>query len=393
MIRILLIICAAVATWALDTRDVFRTGTEGYGVYRIPGLIVTSKGTLLAYAEARKTAAGLDWDAIDIVVRRSEDGGKTWSENVVIHRGLAGIQQNPVAAVRKRPADTITFNNPVAIADRKPGVVHFLFCAEYMRAFYSSSEDDGKSFSPPVEITATFDAFRPEYDWRVIATGPGHGIQTRRGRLVVPVWLSSAEKDPHHPNLLATIYSDDRGKTWKRGSIALRGGGEVENPNETAAVELADGQVMLNVRSMSAKHRRIVITSQDGASNWSAPRFQEELLEPICFGSIARHGNPKRKRLVFVNPDTLERIGQAAQPGRPRDRKNLTVQLSEDDGRTWKWKRVIDAGGSGYADIATDRSGAVLVLYERGELIAGRLRIEALTLVRMPLEWIKETSR
>lgn len=360
-------------------------------MYRIPGIVVTASGALLAYAEARKSPGGNDWDAIDIVLRRSENGGVTWSPQQVIGQVPGPRAQNPAASSRKRDADVITYNNPVAIADEKKALVHFLFCIEYMRAFYMRSEDDGKTFSPPVEITKTFEAFRPEYNWKVIATGPGHGIQLRNGRLLIPVWLSTSETDPHHPNLLATIYSDDHGRTWKRGAIAVAGGGEVINPNETAAVELANGHVMLNVRSMSQRHRRIVVTSRDGVSNWSAPRFQEELVEPICFGSIVRYGAAGKRgtnRLLFVNPDNLLRAGRPGEPGKGRDRKNLTVQLSEDDGQTWKVKRVVDPGWSGYADIAVGKDQSIYILYERGDPSVGWFRIAALTLVRLPLSWI-----
>jgi sialidase-1 len=370
--------------------DIFVSGTQGYGMYRIPGLAVTPKGALLAYAEARKTS-GSDWDGIDIVIRRSEDGGATWSEQRVIGQISGSVSQNPVTADRKRPPDAITYNNPVAISDRKNGVVHFLFCVEYMRAFYMRSTDDGKTFSKPLEITPTFEQFRSDYNWKVIATGPGHGIQLNSGRLLVPVWLSTSETDPHHPNLLATIYSDDHGKTWRRGAIAAKTGGEVINPNETVGVQLADGRVMLNARSMSKRHRRLVVTSPDGATRWSNPRFQDELVEPICFGSIVRYGETSRRgpnRLLFVNPDNLLRGGQPGEPGRSRDRRNLTVQLSEDDGATWKVKRVIDPRWSGYADIGVGPDGTIYCLYERGAPDETRLRIAALTLVRFPLTWV-----
>lgn len=392
--RAFVLLAAAAGLFAAsepERTDLFVSGTFGYGMYRIPGIAVTPKGALLAYAEARRTTGGSDWDPIDVVIRRSEDGGKTWSDQLVVSQVKGTISQNPAASSRKRAPGAITFGNPVVISDRKKGIVHFLFCAEYMRAFYMRSNDDGKTFTSPVEITSTFEQFRPEYDWKVLATGPGHGIQLKNGRLLVPVWLSTSETGPHHPNLVATIYSDDHGRTWRRGAIAARGGGEVNNPNETAAVQLADGRVMLNVRSMSARHRRIVLLSPDGSSRWSAPRFQEELLEPICFGSIARHGATSRRgpnRLLFVNPDNLLKGGQSGEPGSPRDRRNLTVQLSEDDGATWKVKRVIDPGWSGYADINVGPDGLIYLLYERGEPEAKSFRPAALTLVRFPLDWL-----
>ncbi len=375
--------------------DVFTSGEHGHLMYRIPGLAVTPKGALLAYAEGRRTS-GSDWDDIRLVIRRSEDNGVSWSPQQVI--GLLGgpVTQNPVTAGLNRPPGAITYNNPVAISDRKKGLVHFLYCVEYMRAFYMRSADDGKTFSPPVEITKTFEGFRTQYNWKVIATGPGHGIQLDNGRLLVPVWLSTASVAPHHPSVLATIYSDDHGRTWRPGRIAVMGDGEITDPSEAVAVQLANGHVMLNVRTRSPRHRRLVVTSPDGATRWSAPRFQEELVEPVCFGSIARYGSPSRRganRLLFVNPDNLLLDGQAAKPGQSRARRNLTVQLSEDDGATWTVKRVIDPGWAGYADINVGPDKSIYVLYERGHPDAQRFRIAALTLVRFPLAWILEARQ
>lgn len=359
--------------------DVFVSGTGGYAMYRIPGIAVTARGTLLAWAEARRTGAS-DWDGIDIVMRRSEDGGRTWSAQRVIGTVAGTLSQNPAAPSRGRAAGAITYNNPVAIAGAERGLVHFLFCVEYMRAFYMRSTDDGRSFSAPREITVTFDQFRPEYPWKVLATGPGHGIRLKNGRLLVPVWLSTSEGgNAHRPSVAATIYSDDGGQSWHRGEIAVRNERGIVNPSETVAAQLSDGRVMLNVRTESAAHRRLIVVSSDGASKWSEPRFQDELLEPVCFGSLVRAGS---KRLLFVNPDNLLRGGTAGEPGRSRDRKNLTVQLSEDDGATWKVKRVIDPGPAGYADINVGRRGEVYCLYERGD------RVAALTLVRFPLSWL-----
>jgi sialidase-1 len=305
--------------------DLFTADTLGYELFRIPGLAITSKGTLLAYAEARKTGKG-DWGSIDVMLRRSENGGKSFADPTVISNVSVPIHKNPMAVAKGLGGDDgITFNNPLAIADNQTGAVHFLFCAEYMRAFYMRSDDDGKTFSQPVEITDAFDAFRPEYDWKVLATGPGHGIQLKNGRLIVPVWLSTGTGGhAHRPSVVATIYSDDHGATWQRGDIAVPNNDDTINPSETVAVQLADGSVMLNLRTESKRNRRVVTVSPDGATKWSEPRYQEELVEPICFGSIARlsgAGDGRPNRLVFVNPDNLLRGDAEGEPGRGRDRR------------------------------------------------------------------------
>ena len=371
----------------LTRQELFATGQGGYAHYRIPGIIVTRKGTILAYAEARKSLRG-DWGTTDIVLRRSTDRGATWSPFRVIAAVDGPKAKNPVAVVQKLGADEeVTYNNPVAIADRKSGAVHFLFCLEYMRAFYMRSDDDGQTFSKPVEITSVFDAFRPEYPWKVLATGPGHGIQLRNGRLLVPIWISTGTGGhAHRPSVTSTIYSDDSGQTWKRGEIAVPDTPDQVFPSETAAAQLSDGRVMLNVRTESKTHRRTVVTSPDGATHWSKPRFDPRLLEPICFGTILSLGG---KRLVFANPDTLDKTGTAAEPGKNRDRKNLTVQFSDDDGATWKSKRVMEPSWSGYSDLAQGSDGTIYHFYELGAKDGMAFQTASLQLAAFPLSWLK----
>jgi sialidase-1 len=373
-----LLLASAVLAAEPTRVDVFRSDEAGYPLFRIPGLIVTAKGTLLAYAEGRRTPG--DWAEIAIVMRRSTDGGQTWSPIVTLSRKPADFAKNPHALRMKNVrADEATFNNPVAIADRS-GAVHLIYCLEYKRAFYCHSNDDGQSFSEPVEITSTFAAFAKDYSADVIATGPGHGIQLRSGRLLVPVWLSPGTGgNAHHPSAISTIYSDDGGTTWKRGEIASRPTDVINDPNETTAAELSDGRVMLNVRHQSKHEGRMVLTSPDGATQWSEPRFDEALPEPICFASLVSLGGG---RLVFTNPDNRLRGDKPAPLGQGADRKNLTVRLSADDGQSWQSKRVVDAGPSGYSDLAVAPNGDILCLYERGRPIA------ALTLVRFAPTWV-----
>jgi sialidase-1 len=383
-------LCAWAAAPEFSSQTLFHRGEGNYLIYRIPGIVVTKAGTILAYAEARASDKG-DWNAADILLRRSEDGGKTFSPPVKIASVSGPHVKNPVALMRKLgPPDAVTYSNPVMIADPQSGVVHFLFDVEYMRAFYSRSDDDGKTFSKPVEITSAFDAFRKGYDWKVLATGPGHGIRLRNGRLVVPVWLSlGTGNGAHRPSIVTTIYSGDQGRTWHAGEIAVPDTPEWINPNETAAIQLAGGRVMLNVRSESKAQRRIVVYSRDGATGWSRPEFQAQLVEPICFGSMARITERPpfdRNRILFVNPDNLARADGKDAPGISRDRKNLTVQMSYNEGKSWTVKRTIDAGSSGYSDLAVLPDGEVLCWYEKG--IANQFPAESLVLARFNVEWL-----
>jgi Neuraminidase (sialidase) len=368
-----------------EKTDLFLADTGGYAHYRIPGLVVTGKGTLLAYCEARNGTRS-DWGTIDILLRRSTDGGKTWGPARKVASPPVDFAKNPVALAQKlaRP-DEITLNNPVAIADRRTEVVHFLYCVEYARCFYRRSDDDGETFTEPVEITSTFDRFRPEYPWKVLATGPGHGIQLATGRLLVPVWLSTGTGGhAHRPSSVSVIFSDDRGKTWERGEIVVAHPNPV-NPSETTAVELADGRVMLNIRHESEPHLRGVSVSRDGATGWSPMRLDPALPEPICFGSLVRLSRrpaSDKDRILFVNPHNPT----------GRERRNLTVKLSEDEGRTWPVSRSIEPGLGGYADLAAGPDGTIYCLYELGTAGGGALNPHSLCLARFDLRWLTGAS-
>ncbi|MDZ4851258.1 MAG: sialidase family protein [Pirellulaceae bacterium] len=373
----------------IEKQDLFVVGDDPhYNIYHIPGIVVTAKGTVLAWCEARKRPAGSsDWDDIRILLRRSVDDGKSWSRPVSIANVKGPKIKNPFALGMKSvdPKD-VTYNNPVLIADRD-GTVHMLFCLEYMRVFYQKSVDDGISWSEPNEITAAFDAFKKDYDWKVVATGPNHSIQLKSKRLVVPVWLSTGTGgNAHRPSVTATIYSDDAGKTWHAGEIAVPCTDEWINPNETVAVELSDGRVMLNVRNESKSHRRLVTTSQDGATNWSTPRFEEALFEPICMGAMVRYAQPGQDLILFSNPHNLDRADGKASAGKSRDRKNLSVKVSRDEGNTWAIDKTVEAGPSMYSDLAVTPNGTILCFYGRHTRpgFAG----DRLTLARFNLEWL-----
>ncbi len=367
----------------LETQELFTSGEGGYALYRIPGLIVTARGTLLAYCEARKGERG-DWGTIDLLLRRSTDGGRTWSDPQKLAEPPSDWQKNPLALKQKLgAADEVTLNNPLLIADRTLDVVHALYCVEYNRCFYRRSDDDGKSFGAPVEITATFEKFRPHYAWQTLATGPAHGLQLsgkpkKDGRLVVPVWLSTGEGGhAHRPSCVATIYSDDNGRTWECGEIAVPHA-EGFNPSETVVVELGDGKVLLNFRHEGKPALRGVITSADGATGWTKLRYDKALPEPVCMGSIVRVQRASEKPLIaFAN------LHNSAS----KERKNLTVKLSRDDAQTWPHARTLEPGSSGYSDLAATADGTIYCLFERGAS-GNAFRPRGLTLAKFNAAWV-----
>ncbi len=237
--------------------DLFVAGEGGYKLYRIPGIVVTAGGTVLAYCEARKGDSG-DWGTID-VLRRSTDGGKTWLPRQRLVHVEGDLPLNPVAAAQNldRPGEN-TVNNPVAIVDYEDGSLHFLYCLEYMRCFYMRSRDEGAPGPMPWKSLPPLRPFGPSTPGRSSpGTRPWHSTAAGpyKGRLVVPIWLSlGTGEHAHRPSVASTIVSDDHGKTWQRGEIAVPDTPDSIHPSETIVVQLSDGRVMLNTRSES-KHR------------------------------------------------------------------------------------------------------------------------------------------
>jgi len=323
-------------------KAVFNPVDHPYSSVRIPALVITESGTLLAFAAGRINS-GSDWADMDLILRRSHDRGNTWE---------------PLQIVAKSSGD-MPVDNPTPIVG-EDGTVHLIYQRDYARAYYTQSQDDGKTWSEPKDITSTFDEFKDEYNWKVLAPGPGHSIQLKNGRLIVPVWLADSDvltpHRSHRPSRIATIYSDDQGKTWKSGALVPDVPG-FKNPSETMAVQLDDGRVMLNIRNESEKRRRGVSYSDSGISSWTPPAYIEDLFEPIVMGSIVRVERPEgRSYMLFVNPDSKDI------PKHPR--KNLTVKLSVDGGKTWPVSRVLEKGESGYSDLAVGPDGTVYCLYE-----------------------------
>jgi len=369
------------------SRVLFEAGTHGYYLYRIPSMVCTREGTLLAFCAARKGSGG-DWDPIDIVMKRSTDSGNTWEPmKLLVHN------------------DGLLSDNAVPIVDYVTGDVHLLHQVDYSSCYYMKSADDGISWSEPVDIAPTIEAFREFYPWVVLAPGPGHGIQLASGRLLVPIWLSSSgsnefgpEHRGHRPSIVASVYSDDHGESWKAGEVAVPDNDISVIPSETTCVELADGRVLFNSRNESPNYRRLFTYSDDGTREWSVPVFADALFEPICCGSMCRHSRKplqSKNRILFCNPDSRHDPWMAEKAATSRSAKNrrrasLTVRMSYDEGSTWPVSKVIDPGISGYSDLTVTTDGIIHVFYEGGTLdgTGDNDRYSHMTLVSFDLEWL-----
>ena len=325
-------------------QDLFVSGTNGYHTYRIPALTVTTKGTVLAFCEGRKTSPE-DLGDIDLLVRRSEDGGQSWSDPALVHEEGGDAE--------------ITIGNPCPIVDRRTGRIHLLFVREYHQLFSTHSDDDGLTWSAPEEHTAILKGF--DYPVVLIATGPGHGLQTGQGRLIAPVWICDRERKDRYVNptkdriRAGTIYSDDQGETWKTGGLVPA---EIAMLHECTVVERKDGSLLMNMRARDAGYRAVA-TSPDGGLSWSKPMLDEQLPDPTCQGSLIRLNG---EEILFSNPA----VGVTSASSLSAGRRKLTLRLSADGGRTWPHGRVVEEGPSGYSDLAVTRQGKILCLFENG---------------------------
>ena len=380
----------------LEKVALFEAGVGGYERYRIPGIAITAKGTILVTCDARKNTALSDWSDIDLFLRRSTDRGKTWEPPVNMayrgnHSGLQ-IKQNPAAVGRNLGApDQYPFNNQTLVIDRKTGDILYVYCVNYERCFQRRSTDEGATWSAPEEITAPLADMRKLYTFEAIGTGPNHGIQLSSGRLVVPVWLSAGTGEGgHRPSVVTSMYSDDGGHSWKAGEIAAQENDPMVNPSETVAVELEGGGVMFSMRTESLQHRRGITYSPDAATHWTRPEFVNDLVDAVCMAGIDRlsHGTPTSpSRLIYSYCNN----GSESDP-RSRSRfflrKNLTIRLSYDEGRTWPVARALEPGYAGYSDITTAPDGTMYCFFEQGSTRPNETK--ALVLAHFNLEWLTE---
>lgn len=360
-----LLISATASAASIERVDVWKRGTEGYQVYRIPSLLVTKAGTVLAICEGRQTPKGNDSGEINLLVKRSTDGGKTFGPNEIVWADGKNTCGNPCPVVDQSTGTIwmlMTRNNG---EDHEKDIVAGK-SKERRTAWITSSEDDGKTWAKPREITD--DVMKP--DWRWYATGPGVGIQIQKGdhagRLVIPCDYTKLGGGKGAGNS-HVIYSDDHGKTWKIGGEAPE-----TKFNESQIVELPDGKLMLNMRNGRPADvmQRGVCISEDGGETFKDLRHDATLIEPICQGSITRW----KDSILFSNPASDAK------------RVAMTVRKSDDAGKTWAASREVFAGPSAYSCLAVLPDGSIGLLYECGE----KNSYEKLALARFPVEWLSE---
>jgi sialidase-1 len=350
--------------------SVFRAGDDGFKIFRIPAIIGLPSGGLLAFAEGRVNGGG-DFGNIKIVTKKSLDGGKTW-------RKLSIAVSN----------DTLQAGNPSPVVDltdpRYPKGRIFLFYNTgnvpetqirkglgLREVWYVTSTDEGKTWSPAVNIT--IQVHRPKQpavgrqynfleDWRSYANGPGHAVQFPagqfKGRIYVAANHSAGTPLPHYADGRAHgFYTDDHGTTFHLSDDISTPGG-----NESMAVVLSGDQLMINARNQLGNIRqRIVAVSNNGGQTWNQTYFDPQLPDPVCQGSILAIGKNKGKTvLAFCN--AADTVG----------RDNLTVRISYDEGKTWSFGQTVAKAPAGYkgdfsaySDLVKLSPQKIGVLYEK----------------------------
>ena len=324
----------------------FESGTEGYEYFRIPAIINTTKGTILAFAEGRKNGRS-DTGDIDLVMKRSEDNGKTWSELVVIWDDGENVCGNPAPVVDKKTG-TIHLLSTWNLGEDHEREIIDKTSSDTRRVFVMSSSDDGLTWSESKEITGSVKL----ENWTWYATGPCHGIQLKKGphkgRLLIPCDHIEAGSKKYYSH---TIYSDDHGKSWVLGGTTPQ-----DQVNESTVAEMPDGRVMLNMRNYdrSQKSRKVAF-SRDGGESWSDISADHTLIEPICQASLLMViGEDNTHTLLFSNPADQEK------------RQRMTLRISWDAGSTWTKSLVLHDGPAAYSDLTRLSNGNLGCFYEAG---------------------------
>ena len=365
----------------LERSELFVSGRDGYHTYRIPALVVSTQGAILAFCEGRKYGFS-DTGKIDLVLKRSLDNGKTWSDMQV------------VAA-----EDGMTCGNPCPVVDRTNGVIWLSFCKNLANGgeglitegkaprtvWVTHSADDGKTWAEPIEITGQV----KEPSWTWFGNGPCHGIQLDNGRLVIPGDhvlgahpQGQAEETYSLHNYSHVFYSDDHGDTWKIGGIVDNGA-----TSESAVVQTEDGSLYISCRNRTRMRRRAYAWSRDNGNTFSKIDWDPTLPDPYCQGSLVRFTDKRRhdkNRILFSGLDSLIEA----------NRVKLTIWISYDECKTWNRGKWLCEGPTGYSDLAVADDMTICCLYEKTIWGASTLGVEhpyeGLMLARLNVEWLTD---
>ena len=331
-----------------ELKYIFKSGSEGYNTFRIPSIITTDSGVVLAFAEGRKNSSSDSGD-IDLVLKRSIDGGKTWGDLIVIRDDSTNVCGNPSPVIDRKTGKIFLLSTWNRGDDTESEIIN-MTSVDTRRVYVMNSIDEGLSWSKPIEITDKVK--KPNWTW--YATGPVHGIQIRegskKGRMIIPCDHIEANTKKYYSHI---IYSDDGGSSWNIGGTTPQ-----DQVNECSVAEIGKGKLILNMRNYDrTQMNRKISISNDYGESWGDIYDDKALVEPICQASILRYSfkGSGRNDLLFINPADKNK------------RLNMTLRLSNDLGRTWKGEFLLHEGPSAYSDITKLRNGNVGCLFEAGK--------------------------
>ena len=321
-------------TSGVQRQKLFLGSTIGSG-YRIPALIVLPGDIMLAFCESRWDTMA-DWGNIDIVMRRSLDGGETWgSIQVLQNRG------------------DHTVHNPCPLFDNDTQTLFLPFCVDYNRIFIMNSTNLGISWSEPIELTQDLGA-----EGLYCATGPGNGIQMTNGRLIIPADIGG----------VCVVFSDDNGSTWQKGAYVGKG-------EEPQVFESVNGSLVINCRVERGGYR-LMAWSDNGGQTWDPYYYEKDLPEAGTQASIFRFTNTStylKSRILFSNPNCFSR-------------GHFTIRMSYDEGLTWNVSKQVYEGPSAYSSIAILSDYTICILFEVGKYDYR----ESITLIKVNINWLTD---